>query len=1305
MTSHITEITQQYAREYLEAKIAAGLTVLYKIGLLRHYYFFHKVDKENGKRKRYIFYQIPYSEWKNNSCFKKGLIKFFDNKITDWRTKEPDWEYKLADDREFNQINSLLAGDFFKLPFDNMQKFFSLFEQGDFNEIKLFPEGEIQKNIAKAWVDFVNNKRPINYPDMLFDLEKEILIDSDYFENTLFVPLYYDHIWYGVLILNIEFSNLPDLENYLLPIKPYIEEKIYQTVVKKRFLKNPLQDIDEWTLDYLSRIAATAGFTKHIDPSPESSNLKFSSHTASKAQQFCFSDIRYDGRLFEKVCFGETERDCLSCNPDDAKNSYPISQALEEVQDYSKRVYELRDAYIKTAISAIMSRNGSHNIGSHVINRVVEIMDFLNIQDHKYFMRYLQQRMDFVAQISTEFPRWSTSHWFAKEIMRNFYSQRHLLNYIAESEGLKAFEKEAAASSLIPEKLQCIIKNVKKYECAFQTEEIKESRCGEATYFKCTECANFNNPQILVCDLHKCVSDLSQDIPIAVPGGMIGFHAFYTILENFLRNTAKHCFAPYPSTDLKKANPMFLTLKVLNDESKDYYTVILRDNYSYISGLVEYMGVEDVDNLEGHKIIVVDHADSVSDNTVSDEKYAINFTNFNDFRIEEVGQDSIVFIIDDGGICRENHEYENLMKLNNVRFIEKAYWRDFLDSHPSDEMNVNALISFLGKYYEADHIKINKKIMNSIIEEDGSLRKSDWGIAEMKISAGYLNGRRIEEIGGSGKENLEKLICAVPVPEYDHANRIRAYRLGYKFRLKKPVDVLLVWDGCKAEDELRNYRREAISPVDKIKVGEHSGEMAVIADESDELFKKLIKLSNNLKNDEVSREIKILIEGYPTRLFIVATNETYDKLTLLLNKNKFLKNRIVLLKKEEEFEAWINADKDASDDRYLNFKNKLLEKWLTHLKIYRGIDGKAINLIIQPEENRTNGSGGSADERDIIKLLSYITVMANKADKIKETDEESAKKLKKIWQSKLKNVLNNEINSVNELGLSINSPFGSPAILNKEAKDLNKNIEKIIGRIYGFEKDTKNKLPSTLPDIFDYEDKKISIGDWNGKELCRNAAVVISNEEKYGIENIIRYFRHWEATEEKNKNKYFYREKLTGGAMHFHLFAYPPEWAEMAITNLVENGLMRIGIMDERVAGSSIIKSGRYYEQMKVAKLVFIKDFHGVSLDYAGWTPEPVVSIKDKQSDQIDFDILIVHQGILDKIQKIKNKSKEEIESILLDLKEKVPYIFVTSGRGKPESIPAGVKFIPFSIIESTLLQKPHSKYLLVKQLLGGLSD
>jgi len=93
---------------------------------------------------------------------------------------------------------------------------------------------------------------------------------------------------------------------------------------------------------------------------------------------------------------------------------------------------------LKSAIAAIMSRNFSHNIGSHVIANVTSKINSLNIQDNYNLFKYIQQRNDFIAQITTEFPQWSSPAWFTKEIMRWFYFQKHLLNFICRAEGLKA---------------------------------------------------------------------------------------------------------------------------------------------------------------------------------------------------------------------------------------------------------------------------------------------------------------------------------------------------------------------------------------------------------------------------------------------------------------------------------------------------------------------------------------------------------------------------------------------------------------------------------------------------------------------------------------------------------------------------------------------------------------------------------------------------------------------------------------------------------------------------------------------------
>lgn len=130
----------------------------------------------------------------------------------------------------------------------------------------------------------------------------------------------------------------------------------------------------------------------------------------------------------------------------------------------------------KAAIAAITSRNISHNIGSHVIPNVKSsnlstlsglldnemkgkhkllfqdrrdsssFYDDVNrhITNYKYlydeFLNYLQQRTDFVNQLTSGYGRWDISAWFVREVMAKFYKQKLLLDNIGLSEGLSSYD-------------------------------------------------------------------------------------------------------------------------------------------------------------------------------------------------------------------------------------------------------------------------------------------------------------------------------------------------------------------------------------------------------------------------------------------------------------------------------------------------------------------------------------------------------------------------------------------------------------------------------------------------------------------------------------------------------------------------------------------------------------------------------------------------------------------------------------------------------------------------------------------------
>jgi hypothetical protein len=242
---------------------------------------------------------------------------------------------------------------------------------------------------------------------------------------------------------------------------------------------------------YLNKYAG--GFFIYVDPA----NNKVSDIRIWGENKFPVYIIQYYIAIFSKLIEmikekrTEEKRDCLisitiarfigefhgftsySLNLSLQNTSYFKSKYLFEIISNVKNRLTLKlesffiklfmSLSLKTAISAIMGRNMSHNIGSHVMARIStggidgwtsnktvnDIIKELDVGTHRkdiiewskdvqYLSRYIQQRMDFIAQISTEWPSWTEPAYLMNDLMRWFLSQKHLLNNIAVSEGLKA---------------------------------------------------------------------------------------------------------------------------------------------------------------------------------------------------------------------------------------------------------------------------------------------------------------------------------------------------------------------------------------------------------------------------------------------------------------------------------------------------------------------------------------------------------------------------------------------------------------------------------------------------------------------------------------------------------------------------------------------------------------------------------------------------------------------------------------------------------------------------------------------------
>ena len=153
----------------------------------------------------------------------------------------------------------------------------------------------------------------------------------------------------------------------------------------------------------------------------------------------------------------------------------------------------------KAALSQILNRNLSHNHGSHLLANLAEdspdISDAAEyIQRRQRFDRYLRTRMDYLADISTATPVMASPFYFYRDILLELEKEEVVLKHISGTQ------------------LDCTVSESFEYSI---TQTIEGEQVTER------------------------LSD-ENDLPVSIPNLSLGIHAFYNVVENFIRNTAKH---------------------------------------------------------------------------------------------------------------------------------------------------------------------------------------------------------------------------------------------------------------------------------------------------------------------------------------------------------------------------------------------------------------------------------------------------------------------------------------------------------------------------------------------------------------------------------------------------------------------------------------------------------------------------------------------------------------------------------------------------------------------------------------------
>lgn len=276
--------------------------------------------------------------------------------------------------------------------------------------------------------------------------------------------------------------------------------------------------------------------------------------------------------------------------------------ALSQIQ------HSARIEAIKSAIAAIMSRNMSHNLGSHDISNTKNYFgrrandgclyrnavtdDELKLLRSDYrgnvrLLQYIQERMDFIATIV------STDHYPFGPL--NFKAEFFdvLTNDDCGERHGKPERNFLLLYLLYSEKYTRISVNPKEDYGNVRLVVIDNDG---------TQYTGLNRDKTIELDIKTELSKLL----LAVPGGVMSRHALFTIVENILRNSAKHN---------RHVDDLVLTIKVKEEGNKiklSFYDNCISANEKVLADDGNEVEVWESIKRKLDKIIIIDNNGAIN---------------------------------------------------------------------------------------------------------------------------------------------------------------------------------------------------------------------------------------------------------------------------------------------------------------------------------------------------------------------------------------------------------------------------------------------------------------------------------------------------------------------------------------------------------------------------------------------------------------------------------------------------------------------------------------------------------------------
>ena len=401
-----------------------------------------------------------------------------------------------------------------------------------------------------------------------------------------------------------------------------------------------------------------------------------------------------------------------------------------------------RKEAIKAAKAAIMSRNTSHNLGSHVmsylkihlgsvsnilrdhvLSTLLECEDLNTLRSHALkadkltlpflvgigrFISYLQERQDYIATVSTDFVPYYTSVNFKDfifdELNSDKCSERHpdrtnlkpdniLLGNIARSEGL------GRQTSPTQKSKQSLSDIVLKFRTTFDGSPVErleyEDQSGN---IQTVDPKKFYNDKV---DIAKDELNQMRQYELSLPGGTVGRQAIFSIIENVIRNAAKH--GNLQGHDhLELTMDIFTKEDVENEQPDEELKRRLRDDDQADDQSLSLKDVLKTFYCENRNYSEMD------DNDVYNEQYKYR----NKY---------------DTTITKRKSRFRKLRELKN--YTERAESADdyyFITLTDNLDLSSEALTT------------IRRALIDDYIDGNGEMAHTNKGIKEMRISAAWL---------------------------------------------------------------------------------------------------------------------------------------------------------------------------------------------------------------------------------------------------------------------------------------------------------------------------------------------------------------------------------------------------------------------------------------------------------------------------------------------------------------------------------------------------------------------------------------